>query len=95
MLGQTVRLLKIFIASPFDVKLEREKAREEILGLRPLAHQHGYDLEPIGWETHATPGMGRSQELINHLVRECDFLISFSDFANYGISEIAICHKLW
>jgi tetratricopeptide (TPR) repeat protein len=73
--GQTVRLLKIFVASPSDVKLEREKAREEILGLRPLAHQHGYDLEPTGWETHATPGMGRSQELINRLVRECDLFI--------------------
>ncbi|MGH7496005.1 MAG: NACHT domain-containing protein [bacterium] len=73
--GPTVRLLKIFIASPGDVTLERAKAREEILSLRPLAHQHGYDLEPLGWETHATPGMGRSQERINRLVRECDLFI--------------------
>jgi len=73
--GQPVHLLKIFIASPGDVKLEREKAGEEILGLRPLAQKHGYDLEAVGWETHATPGMGRSQELINALVRECDLFI--------------------
>ena len=73
--GKPVHLLKIFIASPGDVKLEREKAREEILNLRPLAHKHGYDLEATGWETHATPGAGRSQELINRLVRECDLFI--------------------
>ncbi len=73
--GLTVRLLKIFIASPGDVKLEREKAREEILSLRSLAHNHGFDIEAVGWETHAAPGMGRSQALINPLVRECDLFL--------------------
>jgi tetratricopeptide (TPR) repeat protein len=73
--GQSIRLLKIFIASPGDVKLEREKAREEILGLQPVAQKLGYMLEAVGWETHATPGMGRSQELINAHVRECDLFI--------------------
>jgi len=73
--GQSVRLLKIFIASPGDVKLERDKAREEILSLRALAHNHGFDLEAMGWETHVTPGMGRSQALINPLVRECDLFV--------------------
>ncbi|GEM_PF-1623184 len=73
--GQQIRLLKIFIASPGDVKLEREKAREEIIGLQPVAQKLGYMLEAVGWETHATPGMGRSQELINALVRECDLFI--------------------
>ncbi len=73
--GQTVKLLKVFIASPGDVKLEREKAREEILSLRVLAQKHGYDLEATGWETHAAPGMGRSQARINQLVRECDLFI--------------------
>jgi len=73
--GQTIRLLKIFIASPGDVKLEREKVREEIIGLQPVAQKLGYMLEAVGWETHATPGMGRSQELINAHVRECDLFI--------------------
>ncbi|MGH7599179.1 MAG: tetratricopeptide repeat protein, partial [bacterium] len=73
--GQPVHLLKIFIASPGDVSLERDKACEEIDNLRLLAHKHGYDLEAIRWETHATPRMGRSQELINRLVRECDLFI--------------------
>jgi len=73
--GQQIRLLKIFIASPSDVKLEREKAREEIIGLQPVAQKLGCMLEAVGWETHATPGMGRSQELINSLVRECDLFI--------------------
>jgi len=73
--GQQIRLLKIFIASPGDVKLEREKAREEIIGLQPVAQKLGYMLEAVGWETHATPGMGRSQELINAHVRECDLFI--------------------
>ena len=73
--SSTVRLLKIFIASPGDVKLEREKAREEILSLRTLAHNHGFDLEAVGWDTHVAPGMGRSQALINPLVRECDLFV--------------------
>jgi hypothetical protein len=73
--GQQIHLLKVFIASPGDVKLEREKAREEIAGLQPVAQKLGYILEAVGWETHATPGMGRSQELINALVRECNLFI--------------------
>ena len=73
--GQTVKLLKVFIASPGDVMLEREKAREEILSLRALAQKHGFDLEATGWETHAAPGMGRSQARINQLVIECDLLV--------------------
>jgi len=73
--GQHVRLLKIFIASPSDVKLEREKARDEILSLRPLAQKHGFDLQPVGWETDAAPGFDRPQALINPLVQECDLFI--------------------
>lgn len=73
--GQTVKLLKVFIASPGDVRLEREKARDEILSLRPLAQKHGFDLAATGWETHATPGMGRSQARINQLVAECDLFL--------------------
>lgn len=73
--GQTVKLLKVFIASPGDVMLEREKARDEVLSLRALAHKHGFDLEATGWETHAAPGMGRSQARINQLVRECDLFL--------------------
>jgi hypothetical protein len=73
--GQPVHLLKLFIASPGDVALERDKACEEIDNLRLLAHKHGYDLEAVRWEAHATPGMGRGQELINRLVRECDLFI--------------------
>ena len=73
--GQQIRLLKIFVASPSDVKLEREKAREEIISLQPVAQKLGCMLEAVGWETHATPGMGRSQELINKLVRECDLFL--------------------
>ncbi|MDZ7311412.1 MAG: NACHT domain-containing protein [candidate division KSB1 bacterium] len=75
MMGQTVRLLKVFIASPGDVKLEREKARDEILSLRSVAQKHGFDLQPLGWEIDAAPGAGRPQELINSLVRECDLFI--------------------
>jgi len=73
--GQTVKLLKIFLASPGDVKLERDKAREEILGLRSLAQKHGFDLQPLGWETDVAPNAGRPQALINPLVRECDLFI--------------------
>jgi len=75
MSSQTVRLLRVFLASPGDVKLERDKAREEILGLRSLAQKHGFDLHPLGWETDVAPNAGRPQELINHLVRECDLFI--------------------
>jgi len=73
--GQPVRLLKVFLASPGDVKLERDKAREEIIALRPLAQKHGFDLQPLGWENDVSPGAGRPQALINPLVRECDLFI--------------------
>jgi hypothetical protein len=73
--GLLIHLLKVFLASPGDVKLERDKAREEILGLRPLAQKHGFDLQPLGWETDVAPNAGRPQALINPLVRECDLFI--------------------
>jgi tetratricopeptide (TPR) repeat protein len=73
--GLTVKLLKVFLASPGDVKLERDKAREEILGLRPLAQKHGFDLQALGWETDVAPNAGRPQALINPLIRECDLFI--------------------
>lgn len=71
-------VVRIFVASPSDVTDERAAVVQEIRDWN-AAHAHETDLilEPVRWETHATPEMGeRPQAIINRqLVRQCDILI--------------------
>jgi formylglycine-generating enzyme required for sulfatase activity len=72
----TFKKYRVFVASPGDVRKERAIAREVILDLsHTLGDPSGFVLEPVGWETHAEPGVGRPQALINPLVRKCDVFV--------------------
>jgi hypothetical protein len=72
------KLYCVLIASPGDVKAEREIIREEIYRWNSM---HAIDtkmvLQPVGWETDATPDLQeRGQAVINRqLVDTCDILI--------------------
>jgi Domain of unknown function (DUF4062) len=72
------KLYCVLIASPGDVKAEREIIREEIHRWNSM---HALDmkmvLQPVGWETDATPDLQeRGQAVINRqLVDTCDMLI--------------------
>ena len=56
------RILKIFVASPGDVRKEREALVRVISELNQtltiLAPEKGLALELVRWETHVAPGLG-------------------------------------
>jgi len=68
----------VFIASPSDVRPEREIARQVIYEWNAAhAESEKAVLQPIGWETHTYPEMGeRPQEIINRLVIKSDILVA-------------------
>jgi hypothetical protein len=68
--------LRLFVASPSDVAVERSlvpQLAEELN--RGVAADAGYILEVVRWETHATPDMGRPQQLILNQIGEYDIFI--------------------
>jgi hypothetical protein len=71
-------IFRVLVASPSDCIQER-KAIPEIIYSWNAANslRNAAILEPVLWETHATPAMGdRPQALINkQLVQQCDLLV--------------------
>ena len=66
----TVRTLKVFLASPGDVKPERAAAEELVDGMNKQLRSVGWQIMLYRWED-AAPGFGRPQEIINENVDEC------------------------
>lgn len=77
-MSRQVTLYRILIASPSDVEEER-KAIPEVISSWNAANslKYGVTLEPVLWETHATPEMGdRPQDILNkQFVDSCDILV--------------------
>src|SRR5207249_2085136 len=66
---------KIFIASPGGLDDERQEFRRIINEYNETdAIEDGVLFVPVGWEV-ARAGLGRPQELINEIVRGCDYLV--------------------
>jgi Domain of unknown function (DUF4062) len=65
-------LIRVFLASPGDVALEREAARRVIDETqRTVAPALGIRIEIVGWDTHAFPAFGGDpQSLINQQIAE-------------------------
>lgn len=77
-MSYNAKIYKVFIASPDDVKDERETVRSVIMRWNAInAESKHIVLLPVGWETHAAPETGKSaQEYINEEVLDkCDILI--------------------
>jgi hypothetical protein len=71
-------VLKVMIASPGDVELERNLIREVIYEWNVInSDTRKVVLLPVSWETHSVPEMGdRAQGIINkQLLKGCDLLI--------------------
>ena len=69
------RVIRVFIASPGDLKEERRRFHEIIDEVnRSKAHGSGIQLQPLGWED-TLPGVGRPQGLINKDIDKCDLMI--------------------
>jgi len=69
--------LKVFIASPGDVKEEREIVSHVVQEIsRMFSETLRTELEPVLWETHGWPDVGDdSQDVINKEIGEYDVLV--------------------
>jgi hypothetical protein len=77
-MSYSATVFRVMVASPGDVEQERRIAREVIYDWNSLhSAKTGIILEPIGWETHASPQMGdRPQAIINkQMLKNTDLLI--------------------
>jgi formylglycine-generating enzyme required for sulfatase activity len=73
---KTIYQVRIFIASPWDLKAERDciEAIVNRLNSDPLIEDLGIVLKSFRWE-NVYPQLGRPQELINKDVQTCDILV--------------------
>jgi hypothetical protein len=69
-----LRILKVFLASPGDVKLERVAAEELVNEMNKYLRALGWQIALYMWED-VVPGFGRPQEIINASVDECDVFL--------------------
>lgn len=69
--------VRVFIASPGDVAKEREYLREVADKInQSIAHEWGFHLEIVGWETHVIPDMGeRPQSIITKQIGSYDIFV--------------------
>ncbi len=73
--AKTLRVIKIFIASPGDVQAERTIFRDIVNEVNEIkANSLEIALKPLGWED-TLPGKGRPQALINKDIEDCDLII--------------------
>ena len=71
----TLHVLKVFLASPDDVKPERATAETLVNGINKLINNSmGWHIHLYRWED-AVPGYGRAQELINEAVDDCTLFV--------------------
>ncbi len=69
--------VRVFIASPGDVAKEREYLRVVADKInQSIAHEWGFHLEIVGWETNVIPDMGeRPQSIINKQIGSYDIFV--------------------
>ena len=73
-MSRIVTRLKLFVASPNDVSVERKIVRKIIEEINEYYTGLDYELEFSGWE-NCPPGMGRAQSIINRLITDCDIFL--------------------
>src|SRR5262245_14342675 len=68
--------IRVFIASPSDLALERQAAREQILSLNlGFGDGAGVEFLLLGWEDVLATTGRRPQSVINEYVDACDIFI--------------------
>jgi HEAT repeat protein len=74
-MADTRKILKVFLASPGDLKEERQAAKTTVDEINSLvANPFGYHVELIGWEDTVSR-FGRPQSLINAELDRCEYFI--------------------
>lgn len=98
-----MKTIKLFMASPSDLKEERKLFFEVVASInRSTAHSRNFHLEPIIWESHAYPEAENPQKIINQLFEEAEFLVvafwnkfgaSTKNFPSGTMEEFTIAYK--
>lgn len=74
-MADTLKVHRVFIASPGGLERERKAFRQVLRAFsETVAEGRGFLFKPIGWE-EAVGGKGRPQELVNKMLRKCDFFL--------------------
>lgn len=76
----SVKKVRVFVASPGDVQIEREQFAKVVnelnLTISAIAPEKEIVLELVRWETHVYPGMGKdAQEVVNQQIGEYDIFV--------------------
>ncbi len=72
---ETIKLIKVFLASPGDLHNERRLANEAVEELnKGIASYLGFRVELKGWED-TLPGFGRPQAIINQELDRCELFL--------------------
>jgi hypothetical protein len=101
-----VRRIKVFVASPSDVRSERELLAEVIADLNISQASRGVVLELVRWETHVHPDMGRTQGIVNDQIPPWDIDIFIGimwsrfgtptgDFGSGTVEEFQHAYERW
>lgn len=78
-MSYTATVFNVMIASPGDVEIERDLARDIIHEWNAIhSPSRGMALMPIGWETHSHPSMDdRAQGVLNkQILKDADLLVA-------------------
>ena len=71
---QQRNILRVFLASPSDLKAERKATKEMVDRLNRTIRETNWIIELLGWEDRL-PGFGRPQSQINEDVDICDLFL--------------------
>ncbi|MCC6125525.1 MAG: hypothetical protein IT426_11220 [Pirellulales bacterium] len=76
--GSKIRRIGAMIGSPSDASEERQEITNAIIRWNAVNREKGIIIDPVKWETHATPGLqGRPQGMINEeLIPISDILVA-------------------
>src|SRR5688500_2184321 len=70
MSNTNIRIIRIFVASPSDVEIERDRVDLVIEELnRDIGESLGVRLESIRWEKYVAPLMGRPEDVVLQQVK--------------------------
>jgi hypothetical protein len=73
---QETTKVRLFVASPGDVREERDALRTIVDELNyTIGQKLGFVVELVRWEIHCRPGMGRTQGLVNGLIGAYDIFL--------------------
>jgi hypothetical protein len=74
-MADSLKLVKVFLASPGDLAAERTRIREIVDELNYLHAEHtGYHIDLVGWEDTVST-IGRPQQVINEDLDKCELFI--------------------